>query len=98
MGIRSTACSRPPQFTGSTARNTRATDPNDPTRTVLTGAQRSRGIELGLERSVSSRWQISAGYTLQKAEITEDHDCRARRAAKCRWCRATASRCGTATT
>jgi catecholate siderophore receptor len=51
--------------------NTRALDPNDPTRTVLTGAQRSRGIELGLEGSVSSRWQIAAGYTLQKAEISK---------------------------
>src|SRR5262249_50325971 len=43
----------------------------DPTHTVLTGAQRSRGIELGLERSITSRWLVSAGYTLQKAEITE---------------------------
>jgi catecholate siderophore receptor len=51
--------------------NTRATDPNDPSHTVLTGAQRSRGLELGLERSVTSRWLISAGYTLQKAEITD---------------------------
>ena len=51
--------------------NTRATDPNDPTRTVLTGAQRSRGLELGLERSVTSRWMVSAGYTFQKAEITK---------------------------
>jgi catecholate siderophore receptor len=51
--------------------NTRATDPNNPTRTVLTGAQRSRGIELGLEGSVSDRWTISAGYTLQKADIAK---------------------------
>jgi catecholate siderophore receptor len=51
--------------------NTRATDPLDPAHTVLTGAQRSRGLELGLERSVTSRWLISAGYTLQKAQITE---------------------------
>jgi len=50
--------------------NTRATDPADQTRTVLTGAQRSRGIELGLERSITSRWLISGGYALQKAEIT----------------------------
>jgi catecholate siderophore receptor len=49
--------------------NTRASDPNDPTRTVLTGKQRSRGLELGLERSVTSRWLISAGYTLQKAKV-----------------------------
>jgi catecholate siderophore receptor len=51
--------------------NTRAADPLDPSRTVLTGAQRSRGLELGLERSITSRWLISAGYTLQKAEIVE---------------------------
>jgi catecholate siderophore receptor len=50
--------------------NTRATDPVTQL-TVLTGAQRSRGIELGLERSVTSRWLVSAGYTLQKAEITK---------------------------
>lgn len=38
---------------------------------VQTGAQRSRGIELGLERNVTDRWQISAGYAYQKAEIRE---------------------------
>jgi catecholate siderophore receptor len=38
---------------------------------VLTGAQRSRGLELGLERSLTSRWLVSAGYALQKAEITK---------------------------
>ena len=51
--------------------NTRATDPGDPSHTVLTGAQRSRGLELGLERSLTSRWLVSAGYTLQEAEIAE---------------------------
>jgi catecholate siderophore receptor len=50
--------------------NTRATDPNDQTHTILTGQQRSRGFELGLERSVTSRWLMSAGYTLQKARVT----------------------------
>jgi catecholate siderophore receptor len=50
--------------------NTRATDPNNPSLTVLTGAQRSRGLEFGLERSITSRWLISGGYSLQKAEIT----------------------------
>jgi len=49
--------------------NTRATDPANPGITVLTGQQRSRGLELGLERSVTHRWLISGGYTLQKAEI-----------------------------
>jgi len=51
--------------------NTRATDPLHPEITVLTGAQRSRGIEVGLERSITSRWLVSGGYTLQKAEITK---------------------------
>jgi catecholate siderophore receptor len=51
--------------------NTRATDPLDPTHTVLTGEQRTRGLEFGLERSVTSRWLVSGGYSLQKAEITE---------------------------
>ena len=51
--------------------NTRSTDPLNPTLIVLTGAQRSRGLELGLERSITARWQISAGYAWQKAEITE---------------------------
>ena len=50
--------------------NTRATDPVT-LQTVLTGAQRSKGVELGLERSISDRWQVSAGYSWQKAEITK---------------------------
>ena len=50
--------------------NTRASDPLDPTRTILTGKQRSRGIEIGLERSITSRWMIAGGYSLQNAEIT----------------------------
>jgi catecholate siderophore receptor len=49
--------------------NTRASDPADPQHTILTGKQRSRGIELGLERSVTSRWLIAGGYALQIAEI-----------------------------
>lgn len=50
--------------------NTRAPNPNGDGTIVLTGAQRSRGIEVGLERNITNRWQISAGYALQKAEIT----------------------------
>jgi catecholate siderophore receptor len=51
--------------------NTRAPNPNGSGIPVLTGAQRARGIELGLERSISDRWQVSAGYTLQKAQVRE---------------------------
>ncbi|HKX90937.1 MAG TPA: TonB-dependent siderophore receptor [Sphingomicrobium sp.] len=48
--------------------NTQARDEQD--RIVLTGASRTRGLELGLERSITSRWQVSAGYALQEAEIS----------------------------
>lgn len=51
--------------------NTRFANPDGSGTFLLTGEQRSRGIELGLERSVSARWQISAGYAWQKAEVTE---------------------------
>jgi catecholate siderophore receptor len=51
--------------------NTQARDPANPQFLLLTGAQRSRGLELGLERSISNRWQVSAGYAWQKAKITD---------------------------
>lgn len=37
---------------------------------ALTGEQRSRGFELGLEGQVLPHWNVSAAYTLQEAEIT----------------------------
>jgi len=49
--------------------NSRAAGPT-PGSIVLTGAQRSRGIEIGLERHISDNWQVSAGYALQDAEIS----------------------------
>jgi catecholate siderophore receptor len=51
--------------------NTRATNPLNPAETVLTGAQRSRGIELGLAGNLTEKWEVSAGYALQTAKITE---------------------------
>jgi len=51
--------------------NTRAPNPVAGQPDLLTGEQRSKGIELGLERSISDNWQISAGYAWQKAEIRE---------------------------
>lgn len=39
--------------------------------TVLTGEQRSRGIELGLTGRITSRWNLNAGYALQDAEIRQ---------------------------
>ena len=51
--------------------NVQSRDPANPALTILAGAQRARGIELGLERSLTDRWLVSAGYALQDAEITE---------------------------
>jgi catecholate siderophore receptor len=49
--------------------NTRAADPADPSRTVLTGAQRSKGLEIGVSGEIRPNWSVSAGYALQDAEI-----------------------------
>ncbi|MGL4543418.1 MAG: TonB-dependent receptor [Polymorphobacter sp.] len=48
--------------------NTRAVGPVAGT-VVLTGAQRSQGLELGLSGAITAQWQASLGYTLQDVEI-----------------------------
>ncbi|HEX2202017.1 MAG TPA: TonB-dependent siderophore receptor [Longimicrobium sp.] len=50
--------------------NTSAPDPNDPTRTVQTGSQRTTGYELGVSGDVTPRWQVVGGFASQDAEIT----------------------------
>ena len=50
--------------------NTRSTDPNDPTRIVQTGSQRTNGFEVGVHGHVTPRWQVAGGYTAQDAEVT----------------------------
>ncbi|MGH9880514.1 MAG: TonB-dependent receptor, partial [Pyrinomonadaceae bacterium] len=50
--------------------NTRAVDPNDPTRIVQTGSQRSNGFEAGLSGSVTREWKIVGGYSYQNAFVT----------------------------
>jgi len=50
--------------------NTRSTDPNDATRIVQTGSQRTSGYELGLNGKVRPAWQIAGGYAYQNAEVT----------------------------
>jgi catecholate siderophore receptor len=49
--------------------NTRAIDPNDPTRIVQTGSQRTNGFEIGLNGSLSRNWKVSSGYAYQDAFI-----------------------------
>lgn len=50
--------------------NTRATDPNEPTRIVQTGSQRTDGVELGLNGQVTSAWNVAGGYAYQDAFVT----------------------------
>ncbi len=49
--------------------NTRATDPNDPTRIVQTGSQRTNGAEIGVTGAITPRWQIAGGYGWQDAFV-----------------------------
>jgi catecholate siderophore receptor len=49
--------------------NTRAPGAT-PGTTVLTGSQRSKGLEFGLSGAITSRWEVLAGLALQEAEIT----------------------------
>ncbi|MCW3796375.1 TonB-dependent siderophore receptor [Sphingomonas sp. BN140010] len=49
--------------------NTQAANPNPLLPPLLTGGTRTRGLEIGLERSIGARWQVSAGYALQHSEI-----------------------------
>jgi catecholate siderophore receptor len=50
--------------------NTRSTDPNDPTRIVQTGSQRTNGFELGVNGHVFPAWSIAGGYAYQHASVT----------------------------
>jgi catecholate siderophore receptor len=50
--------------------NTRATDPNDPTRIIQTGSQRTNGFEVGLNGNLTPDWRIAGGYAYQNAYIS----------------------------
>jgi catecholate siderophore receptor len=50
--------------------NTRSVDPNDPTRIVQTGSQRTNGYELGIDGHVTAAWSLSGGYAYQDAFVT----------------------------
>lgn len=50
--------------------NTRSTDPNDPTRIVQTGSQRTNGYELGLNGRITPAWSMAGGYAYQDAFVT----------------------------
>jgi catecholate siderophore receptor len=50
-------------------KNTRSTDPNDPTRIVQTGSTRTKGYEIALNGRVVRSWTIAGGYAYQDAYI-----------------------------
>jgi len=50
--------------------NTRSTDPNDPTRIVQTGSQRTNGFEVGVTGTATPKWQIAGGYAWQDGFVT----------------------------
>jgi catecholate siderophore receptor len=50
--------------------NTTARDPNDPSRTVQTGSQRTNGYELGVNGNLTNRWRVVGGYAYQDAFIS----------------------------
>ncbi|HEX6750589.1 MAG TPA: TonB-dependent siderophore receptor [Longimicrobium sp.] len=49
--------------------NTSATDPNDASKIVQTGHQRTTGFELGAAGNVMRGWQIVGGFASQRARI-----------------------------
>jgi catecholate siderophore receptor len=52
--------------------NTTAPDPIDPSRTVQTGSQRTKGFEFGATGNVTSKWQVAAAYANQDAYVTSE--------------------------
>jgi catecholate siderophore receptor len=50
--------------------NTRSTDPNDPTRILQTGSQRTNGYEIGVNGRMTPLWSIAGGYAFQDAFVT----------------------------
>lgn len=50
--------------------NTSAPDPNDATKTVQTGSQRTTGFEVGASGNLTDAWQVVGGFSRQRARIT----------------------------
>ncbi len=46
-------------------------DPNDPTKLVLAGLQRTEGLEVGLQGQLTSAWQVYAGYAHMDARVVK---------------------------
>ncbi len=46
-------------------------DPNDPTKLVLSGLQRTDGLELGFQGQVTERWQVYGGLARLEASVVK---------------------------
>lgn len=54
--------------------NRRTQDPDDPSRILLTGLQRSQGVEASLLGRVTGSWYLRSGIGLQNASIVKDNN------------------------
>ncbi|MCO7565177.1 TonB-dependent siderophore receptor [Pseudomonas sp. S 311-6] len=54
--------------------NRRTRDPNDPTITLLSGLQRSRGIELTATGNIVGNWYVRGGIGIQDATLVKDNN------------------------
>jgi len=52
--------------------NVKNTDPNDPTRLVLTGQQRTNGLVVSGAGNLTTHWKITGGYAASSARVTRD--------------------------
>ncbi|MBW4567471.1 MAG: TonB-dependent siderophore receptor [Tolypothrix carrinoi HA7290-LM1] len=57
-----------------TKTNVLTTDPNNPDFSILTGEQRSRGVELDIAGEILTGWKIIASYAYTDAQITKDNE------------------------
>src|SRR5476651_492141 len=54
--------------------NRRTTDPDNPTLTILTGLQRSRGVELTGTGQIVGNWYVRGGVGIQDATVVKDNN------------------------
>jgi catecholate siderophore receptor len=50
--------------------NAAVPDPQDPTRLLLVDAQRTLGLEVGINGNLTPAWSVAGGYAMQDGEIT----------------------------
>ncbi len=50
--------------------NVAVADPADPARSILVDAQRTTGVEAGIDGRVTTRWTMTGGYAFQQGRIT----------------------------